>query len=209
MVAVPETLFRPKTPDLGESQKLQQMERQIESLKQELAQKAEVKAAPKAKPKPAVTAKDLNTFVKPHDRDKPLSSDDTKKLISLVQTQLKPEQLQGMIEIIRDEQNIDNNGKEFTFDLNKLPARKQREIEAYVKKCLLGATPKKGIQPRSSTGQPLRGSAGSSTSASGIRSGQLVSSNQAPQPQQRLVGLSSSSSSSSSDNADMGQKPPF
>ena len=48
--------------------------------------------APKPKlQKPAVTAKDLNTFVKPHDRDKPLSNEDSKKLISIMSTQLKLE----------------------------------------------------------------------------------------------------------------------
>ena len=49
-----------------------------------------------------------------------------------------------MLEIIKDEGT--NDGSQVTFDLNHLPARKQREIEAYVKKCLIGATPpKKGF----------------------------------------------------------------
>ena len=37
MVAVSESAFRPKTPELTETLKMQQMEKQIESLKQELA----------------------------------------------------------------------------------------------------------------------------------------------------------------------------
>ena len=49
------------------------MQRQIDSLKSELSSK-KGKAQPLAKQnKPVVTAKDINTYVRQHDRDKPMT----------------------------------------------------------------------------------------------------------------------------------------
>jgi hypothetical protein len=42
-----------------------------------------------------------------------------------------------MLAITQDYSSADKNGSGRVFDLSTLPARKQREIEAFVKKCIL------------------------------------------------------------------------
>lgn len=49
---------------------------------------------------------------------------------------LNKEQLQGVVTIIDGTQGVQKRKEEMTFDLGEIPVRKQRELEAYVKKCL-------------------------------------------------------------------------
>ena len=50
-------------------------------------------------------------------------------------SQLTTEQQRGIIDIVRECIN-QNSGEVFEFELDQLPARKCRELEQYVKRCI-------------------------------------------------------------------------
>ena len=49
---------------------------------------------------------------------------------------LDKEQLKGIVELLKGCINHDNSSKFFMFDIEQLPVRKCRELEAYVRSCL-------------------------------------------------------------------------
>lgn len=49
---------------------------------------------------------------------------------------LNPEQLKGIIKLLSDSLNIDQNSKYFEFDIESLNNKKLRDLEKYVKQCL-------------------------------------------------------------------------
>lgn len=84
-----------------------------------------------------VTAKDIEAYVEYSKRDQAMDDEERGQLVQLI-GRLKPEQQIGIVTIVQDGQAIDKGEQEFTFDLQNLTARKQRELEAYIKKCIFG-----------------------------------------------------------------------
>ena len=67
-----------------------------------------------------------------------MSETERKDLHDLVK-RLDIQQMKGIIALMADTVIIESDAKIISFDLKDIPVRKQRELEAYVKKCLCGA----------------------------------------------------------------------
>lgn len=59
-----------------------------------------------------------------------------KTLLSMNIKKLPPDQLVGIIQIMRDMVNLNDNKSHMEFDINSLPNRKLRELEKYVNTCM-------------------------------------------------------------------------
>jgi len=75
--------------------------------------------------------------------DKPMTMDEKNALGADIRT-LNPNQLRGIIGILSDPKDVDQNLKFFEFDIENLAVRKLRELEKYVKGCLQEANKSKG-----------------------------------------------------------------
>lgn len=67
--------------------------------------------------------------------DKPMTTEEKKALGDNIK-KLDKEQLKGIVELLKGCINHDNSSKFFMFDIEQLPVRKCRELEAYVRSCL-------------------------------------------------------------------------
>ena len=65
--------------------------------------------------------------------DKPMTPQE-KQALGMNIRSLSPEQLRGIIDIMRD--SCKEQSETLEFDIDTLPPRKCRELERYVKKCL-------------------------------------------------------------------------
>lgn len=66
--------------------------------------------------------------------DKQMSMDEKTNLKNSI-SMISPEQQRGIIILVQDCIN-QNNNEIFEFELDQLPTRKCRELEAYVRKCI-------------------------------------------------------------------------
>lgn len=69
--------------------------------------------------------------------DKPMTTEEKKDLGDNIK-KLDKMQLKGIVELLKESINHDNNSKYFMFDIEQLTVRKCRELEAYVRGCLKG-----------------------------------------------------------------------
>lgn len=69
--------------------------------------------------------------------DKPMTTEEKKDLGDNIK-KLDKIQLKGIVELLKESINHDNNSKYFMFDIDQLTVRKCRELEAYVRGCLKG-----------------------------------------------------------------------
>lgn len=69
--------------------------------------------------------------------DKPMTTEEKKDLGDNIK-KLDKIQLKGIVELLKESINHDNNSKYFMFDIEQLPVRKCRELEMYVRGCLKG-----------------------------------------------------------------------
>jgi len=67
--------------------------------------------------------------------DKPMTIIEKNMLGSNIRS-LSADQLRGIISILSDSNNVEQNLKYFEFDIENLPVRKLRELEKYVKSSL-------------------------------------------------------------------------
>lgn len=67
--------------------------------------------------------------------DKPMTTEEKKALGDNIK-KMDKEQLKGIVELLKGCINHDNSSKFFMFDIEQLPVRKCRELEAYVRSCL-------------------------------------------------------------------------
>ncbi|CDW80723.1 UNKNOWN [Stylonychia lemnae] len=87
--------------------------------------------------------------------DRPLNPEE-KDLLKYLIVRLTPEQQRGIIDLIKD--TINKNADEvFEFELDQLPIRKCRELDAYVKSCNKINQEKQQIQPSQQYQNPLMG----------------------------------------------------
>ena len=85
-----------------------------------------------------VTLRDIEAYVEYSKRDQAMNDEERAELANLI-GKLKQDQQLGIVTIVQDGREISQDEQQFTFDLQNLTARKQRELEAYVKKCIFGA----------------------------------------------------------------------
>ena len=86
-----------------------------------------------------VTLRDIEAYVEYAKRDQAMDDEERNQLAILI-GDLRQDQQLGIVQIVQDgSSNHATEGDQFTFDLQNLSSRKQRELEAYVKKCILGA----------------------------------------------------------------------
>lgn len=69
--------------------------------------------------------------------EKPMTTEEKKDLGDNIK-KLDKMQLKGIVELLKESINHDNNSKYFMFDIEQLTVRKCRELEAYVRGCLKG-----------------------------------------------------------------------
>ena len=67
--------------------------------------------------------------------EKPMSITEKNQLGTNIRM-LNPEQLKGIIKLLSDSLNVDQNSKYFEFDIESLSNKKLRDLEKYVKQCL-------------------------------------------------------------------------